>query len=437
VGEGAARLLGVSSPPPAVPPAGAPADAVVRWATAADTAAVRVLDGRAFGFTWEDADAALLEGVIEPERFVVAEEPGDHGLNAHDALVGAAGSYSFTMTVPGGARLPVPGVTWVAVALHQRRRGLLRRMLGELHTRLVAEGASLAVLTASEATIYGRYGYGAATTERTARVDRRRARLSPAAEELAGATVARHAAPATARQHLADVHERWCAQTPGALTRSTGWWDQLLADTPGQRAGATELFALVHPDGYATYRLRDGRARVVELVSTTPSAHASLWRSLLALDLVDEITTGRGTPLDDALPHLLTDARAVETTAVDDGVWARLLDVPAALAARTYSCEVDVVLDVVDAPGDAGLPGVDASARVRLRGGPDGAECTRTEAPADVRLGVAALGATYLGGTRLAPLARAGLVEADRPELLARLGTALLGEREPQFGTGF
>ena len=74
---------------------------------------------------------------------------------------------------------------------------------------------------------------------------------------------------------------------------------------------------------------------------------------------------------------------------------------------------------------------------MRLRGGPDGAECTRTDAPADVSLGVAALGATYLGGTRLAPLARAGLVEAERPEPLARLGTALLGEREPQFGTGF
>lgn len=437
-GERTARLPRVSSPTSSPVPAGAPAEPVVRRATAADVPAVRTLDGRAFGFTWDEADLPGLEGVTDPGRFVVAEEPGDHGPPAGDALVGTAGTYAFTMTVPGGARLSVPGVTWVAVALHQRRRGLLRRLLAELHAGLAAEGAPLAVLTASEATIYGRFGYGAATTERTVRVDRRRAALTPAAEALAGVQVARHAALATARPHLAEVHERWCAQMPGALSRSAAWWDQLLSDTSSQRGGGSELFALVHPDGYATYRVHDGaQARVVDVAAATPAAHASLWRSLLSLDLVDHVTADRGVPLDDALPHLLTDPRAVETTAVADGVWVRLLDVPAALAARTYAAEVDVVLDVVDQPGDRGLPGVDASARVRLRGGPDGAGCSRTDAPADVRLDVATLGATYLGSTRLATLARAGLVEAPDPAALARLSAALLADREPQFGTGF
>lgn len=416
-------------------PAGAPVEPVLRRATRDDLPALRTFDSRAFNASWPEADFAGFAGVFEPEQFVLALEPEAPGLAEADALVGAAGAYSFTLTVPGGARLPVPGVTWVGVALHQRRRGLLRRLYADLHAGFVADGAALAVLTASEATLYGRFGYGAATTSRSVKVDRRRARLTPAAEALAGAEVARHATLSTVREHLADVHDRWCAVTPGALTRSAGWWDWLLADTPDQRSGASELFALVHPDGYTTYRVSEGgRARLVDLVAATPAAHASLWRSLLALDLVEEVAAARAVPLDDPLPHLLVDPRAVATTAVEDGVWARVLDVPAALAARTYACEVDVVLDVVD---DGGLGGVDSSARVRLRGGPDGAECTRTDAPADVRLGVAALGATYLGGTRLAPLARAGGVEADDDAVLARLGAALLGEREPQYGTSF
>lgn len=419
---------------PAVP-SGAPVEPVLRRATLDDLPALRAFDGRVFGFTWGDPDFAGFERLFEPERFVMAHEPAAPGLAESDALVGVAGAYSMTMTVPGGARLPVPGVTWVGVALHQRRRGLLRRLFADLHAGLVADGAAVAALTASEATIYGRFGYGAATTNRSVSVDRRRARLTPVAEALAGAEVARHATASAVRGHLAAVHERWCAATPGAMARSAAWWDWLLADTPDQRSGGTELFVLVHPDGYATYRVvEQTTARLVDLVAATPAAHASLWRSLLALDLVEQVTAGRAVPLDDPLPHLLVDPAVVTTTAVEDGVWVRLLDVPAALTARTYACEVDVVLDVVD---DGGLGGVDASARVRLRGGPDGAECTRTDAPADVALGVAALGATYLGGTRLGPLARAGLVEADEPAVLARVGAALLGEREPQYGTSF
>ncbi len=409
-----------------------PAEPELRVMRREDLAALQVLDARAFNATWEEDDFAGFERIVEPERFLVAVEPGVQG---PDALVGSAGSYPFTMTLPGGPRLAVPGVTWVAVALHQRRRGLLRRMFGRLHRDLVDEGAALAVLTASEGGIYGRFGYGHATTNRSVKLDRRRARLSASAEALAGPVPARPASPTAARAHLASVHERWCAVTPGALTRSSAWWDWLLADTPTRRGGASELFALVHADGYALYRVHDEHtARVIEVTAAAPAAHAALWRALLALDLVTDITSARAVPLDDPLPLLLTEYAAVATTAVEDGVWVRLLDVPAALAARRYSCEVDVVIDVRDG---GLLDGVDAAARVRLRGGPDGATCERTDAVADVRLGVAALGAAHLGGTRLGVLARAGRVEADDPAALARLGAALAGEREPQYGTGF
>ena len=111
---------------------------------------------------------------------------------------------------------------------------------------------------------------------------------------------------------------------------------------------------------------------------------------------------------------------------VGDGVWLRPLDVAALLGARTYGVEVDAVVGVDDP-----LLG---SACYRLRGGPDGATCERTDVTADVRLGVAALGAISLGGTRLALLARAGQAEADDPALLARVDRAFLADRAPEQG---
>ena len=82
----------------------------------------------------------------------------------------------------------------------------------------------------------------------------------------------------------------------------------------------------------------------------------------------------------------------------------RILDVPAALAARRYAAPVDVVIDVDDPriPANTG--------RWRLVGSPDAATCTPTDAPADLALDVQALGAAYLGGTSLAALAAAGEV---------------------------
>jgi predicted acetyltransferase len=126
---------------------------------------------------------------------------------------------------------------------------------------------------------------------------------------------------------------------------------------------------------------------------------------------------------------VLTDARQVRVATIADGLWVRPLDPAAMLAARRYDIEVDTVLEVNDRLfGDA---------RYRLQGGPDGADCQRTDATPDVTLSVTALGSTYLGGTRLQTLARAGLATADDPAALARLDRALLTDRLPLYGTAF
>ena len=397
---------------------------IVRPATAADLPEIALVDGRAFGVRYtEDEIETLVRPLFDPDRFLVACDP-DHG-----GILGVTGDYPFELTMPGGTRLPAPGVTWVSVATTHRRRGILRMLMHEQHRRLVERGYAVALLTASEAAIYGRFGYGTATVEHAVRIDRRLTGFRAGVPDPGGV---RQVEVDEARRLAPDVHRRWCARTPGALSRSPAWWANLLSDPEHRRHGASPLFHLLHADGYASYRVAHGEpttCRVVDLFAATAEAHVALWRVLLGLDLVT-IVTSRACPPDDPLPFLLTDPRQVWTTELRDGMWARVLDVPAALAARRYTVEVDLVLEVHDA--FLGLGG-----RFRLRGGPDGATCEATRAASDVEADVAALGSLLLGGHRGITLARAGLLRGAAPAALRVLDAAFTADRSPRFGTDF
>lgn len=146
-----------------------------------------------------------------------------------------------------------------------------------------------------------------------------------------------------------------------------------------------------------------------------------MWHHLLSMDLVSEVVASRR-PADDPLLHLLADRRNARPR-VCDGLWIRLIDLPAALRQRRYAGPVDVVIDVTDPllPANSG--------RWRLQaGGFGGAEppsCERTSAEPDIALGIADISAAYLGGTRLGTLAGTGLVTELRPGTLAPLSAAL------------
>jgi predicted acetyltransferase len=388
---------------------------------------IATLDERAFGFHYQPGELDDLAAVHEPERFLLASDPGD---GTH---VGVTGSYPFTITMPGGARLPVEGLTWVSVAPTHRRRGVLRAMLVDQHRRFVTDGVPLAILTASEGGIYGRFGYQPVSRERTIRIDRRSARLRPDVPDPGGVRMvdrqrARALAPA--------IHRRWAATTPGAITRSDPWWDYVLAAGERTPDGDSALFHLVHPDGYASYQIgastdghRENRScRVIDFFPVTDEAQVALYRVLLALDLIDTVT-GAHSPLDDPLAFLLTDPRHVRTTNVRDGLWARILDVPTVLAARRYPVEIDTVLEVTDYFLDLG-------GRFRLQGGSDGAQCRPVSAPARARLSVGSLAQLVFGSCRAVTLARAGLLDTDAAEC-TRLDTAFTTEREVRHGTHF
>jgi predicted acetyltransferase len=398
-----------------------PPSITLRRATAADLPAMADADGRSFGMHYSDDDLDDIRRLFDPDRFVLAEEPGE--------IVGITGSYPFEVTLPGGGRLPAAGVTWVSVAVTHRRRGILRALMAEQHRGFVGDGLAVSLLTASEGGIYGRFGYGIATEHRAVEITRRRATFRRDVPEPGGV---RQVGTAELRRIGPEIHRRWAAQTPGALSRSDAFWDVVLADREWHRGGASALFHLVHPDGYASYRIdrATNTCRIVAMATATDEAYVALWRTLLAIDLVETVSA-HSLAIAEPLQFLLADPRQLRTVGLYDGMWARVLDVPTALSARRYGTELDVVLDVRD-------PFLDGGGRFRLRGGPDAAECVPAESGAPVvGIEMAALGSLLFGGGHAGSLARAGLLAADDPAVLRRLDTAFRGERTPQHGTEF
>jgi predicted acetyltransferase len=400
-------------------------DVELRPGTAEDHQEILRLDGLSFGehYTEQDAEDAF---AVDPPEYVLA--------TVDDRIVGVAGAYRFaSMTVPGGS-LAVPGVTWVSVSPTHRRRGVLRALMDRQLRDFAAEGAPAAILTASEGGIYGRFGYGPATSVRRTVIDRRAATLIRPTADSGGEV--RMLTAEQARPVLPELHRRWREQVPGALNRTESWWDSLFLDREQHRDGMSAKFYLVHPEGYLSYRVKqnwnDGfpshMCWINDYAVSASAAHAALWHVLLGMDLFGSIESMQ-IPLDDPLPFLLTNFREVRTTVLNDGMWVRPLDPAAMLAARSYRVEIDTVVQVQDPLlGDR---------RVALTGGPDGANCEYTDRPAQVGFSLAGLGSAYLGGHRLHTLARAGAVQCDDAALLSRLELALSTDRVPFHGTGF
>ncbi|MBB4715223.1 GNAT family N-acetyltransferase [Streptomyces luteogriseus] len=348
-----------------------------------------------------------------------------------DECVGTAGAFSFRLTVPGGASLPVAGVTMVSVAATHRRRGLLTSMMRRQLDDVRAWGEPLAVLTASEPAIYGRFGYGNATVSLTAEIDTTRVGLS--VPDGTDDVRVRYAVPADVLDVCEAVYARLVPARPGMLARRPGWERLGVLDPASEREGASPLqCVLAERDGetvgYARYRVKpewelsgsNGTVIVEELAGLEPAADAALWRFLFGIDLTSKVTV-RGRPVDDTWQYLVSDPRRCHPR-VRDSLYVRPVEVGAALEARTYQTPVDVVFEVEDAfcPWNAG--------RWRLSGDMKGASCERTTDAADVALSVRELGAAYLGGVSLAALGAAGRVRELRPGALAE---ASLG-----FGVG-
>jgi predicted acetyltransferase len=373
----------------------------------------------AFGDELKDEDFQRHSTTMPLDRFLTAYDDG--------RPVGTTGACPFRMTIPGG-ELATGGVTWVAVLPSHRRRGILTQMmrtqLDDLHER----GEPLAILWASEAAIYGRFGYGVAIPELN--IDAGRGRFGWRDDPGPAGTV-RIVERDEAREVFPPLYDRIRRETPGFVTRTDEWWEQYkLADPEQWRRGAgPKFFALLEvdgrPEGYAMYRIKQSwehgysksELRVGDAFATSTAAARELWRFLFGIDLIERVQ-GR---VDPALPLFLmvTDARNVQLR-VFEGVWLRLVDVGEALAGRSYAAEEPVVAEVRDefCPWNAG----------RWRLGPGSG---RTDDAPEIELDVADLASAYMGAFDFHRLAAGERVRELKPGALDRASALFRTTRPP------
>jgi predicted acetyltransferase len=353
-----------------------------------------------------------------------------------EQLAGFHGAYPLRAYPVPGAEVACGWLTWVGVHPGHRRRGILRGMIEHHFADCLAHGETISGLMAAETPIYGRFGYGMASTELNLTIPRGAAlRPVPGAADL---EVALEEWDAEAHGDLVASIHRDYARLPDGLGRP-GWATRETpeqrtareADPTALRGGKEALRLLLVRDAtdtvlaYATFRRTmsweragaEGTVHVREAVALTAAAAHRMWSVLLDLDLTSRVKIAH-LPVDDPIASLLVDIRAAAPD-YQDNSWIRIVDLPGALARRMYAGAVDVVLEVTDAmlPANAGRWRVRADAWQQ-------ADVVRTEDDPHLVLDVRELGAAHLGAVSLASLAQAGLIEVRSPQALRTASAA-------------
>ena len=362
-------------------------------------------------------------------------------------LVAVHGSYGYTMHTPGG-EVATSGLTIVAVHPAHRRKGLLRSMINDHFARSRSRGEVVSTLIAAETEIYQRFGYAMAhqgykvSLPRGLKLPDLTPGLGAAAEgelriRLEDASVDKHAAAVLAV--MARDTRPGCMRSIGPDLMSDLFWDTedirkqkerlriaIVEDSQGPAAFAVFRRSLAwtgsHPDGAGSCRAWG---------VANPQSERLLWSVLADLDLMESFEIAV-VPIDDPLLHWVPDIRAIKGE-LRDQLWLRILDVQEALQQRTYSTDVDLLVDVAD-------PLVAENNHLWhfvVRDGVASVNRADRGAAADVRLSIAQLSAAYLGGVTLEQLWRAGLIVEVRQGSVLALSDAMRHGVAPRSTTFF
>jgi predicted acetyltransferase len=359
-----------------------------------------------FGATFRPEELERNRIEFEPGRSLAAYEAG--------AIVGTTSGVSFDLTVPGGF-LPSLAVTGVGVLPTHRRRGVLRALMRRQLDEAREAGTPLAILWASEAAIYPRFGYGLAALLGDLDVDTRHSRYG--VPFIAEGRM-RLLSEEEALKSFPEVYERVRETQPGFLSRTPEWWSYRFWIPAHHRGELSEnLYALYEeegPRGYVVYRTKhhwpegspEGTLEVQELVAATDSAYAALWRYCFDHDLMTTVKA-ESRPSFEPLLHMMEEPRRLKLR-LADALWVRVLDVRSALEGRRYRWPGHLVLGIRDefCPWNEG--------RFELEVSREGASCRPTRSQPDLVLGAADLGALYLGGIPAWTLVRAGRIDEER-----------------------
>lgn len=391
---------------------------------------LRAVDARAFGIGAVPEDAEHQRAMFELDRLRVAMDGS--------TIVGVAGSYAMELTVPGPRQVPMAGVTWVGVESTHRRSGVARRLLEAVHEDSRLRGESVQGLWASEAGIYGRFGYSPATRRRSVVVDRRGLGRLDTRRGDDGRELRVLTGPAR-QDHLAATWQRWAHARSGEVSRSDAWWHRELARWDRNPSDSAPAVTVGCRDGYVVYRItprwdvpsgsgRPGhRLEVIEFVSVDPPARRALWAHLLDMDLVAEIHLGDLLD-EDPMPLMIDDARRVHTQGILDGLWLRVLDPVVALGSRRYATVDRLVVAV-------------GERRFHLETTPDAVHCEELASQGhdsvDIDIDPVLLGAWLIGPVDLPRWLAAGQIRVRDAAMRDRLAALVASVRPPVCTTHF
>jgi predicted acetyltransferase len=391
----------------------------------------------AFNRRMSEAEIEVERRTAELDRFVGAVEG--------DTVVGCGGAYTFRLTVPGG-EVGAAGITGVGVLPSHTRRGILRRMMTWWFDQAQERDEPVAILWASEAAIYQRFGYGQATQQTFLEANRDKIRFLRPVETPGRIRIVE---PDEALRLMPPIYEALRPRVPGAVARSEQLWREgLLADHEWTRHDLGDKVLVVlerdgAAQGYLMYRQKSdwdksgpkGVATALEVTALDPLSEQALWQWLFRIDLIGTVRVWRG-PAPHPLQLMVTEPRRLSVT-LNDGTWLRIIDLRRALERRGYANGGTLVVDVTDEfrLGNAGrwrlTVGADRSDReVHVRRAEPDAEI-------DLALDISDLATAYLGAYRFADLARAGRVQACRPDGVARADWLFATDIRPNNATMF
>ncbi|MFF1680903.1 GNAT family N-acetyltransferase [Streptomyces sp. NPDC058256] len=376
-----------------------------------------------------ETEIADRSSYIIPERTLAAFDAG--------RCVATFRSFPQELTTVGGTPVPADAISNVTVTATHRRRGLLTRMMATDLAAARERGDVVATLIAAEYPIYGRYGFGPATTAAEWTIEVPRTGLDPRWSGPADGARIDLVDGEDVRKIGPELHERLRRTQPGAVSRDERWWQVNTGVLSLDRAPWTEPFYAVYRsaagevEGLVSYESDDtwhdkqphDTADVNWLIAVTPAAERALWQYLCSIDWITKVKTGWRSP-DDLLPHFLPDPRAARISTQADWLWVRILDVVRALEARTYGGTGTLVLEVTDRDGLS-------AGRYRLDAGPDGAACAPTMQDAELALEVGELARLWLGDESAVRLAALGRVREERAGAASVADALLRTSRRP------
>ncbi len=363
-------------------------------------------------YTGKPRDPERAEFILRPEWSMCAFEDGE--------LATTYGAFPFQQRINGGVTRAA-GVTVVGTLPHFRRRGHLRKIMETDFKRRYEERLEpLAILLASIAGIYQRYGYACVSTAVRFNIDPRWVNFVPSMAPTTGTwrEVTKEQQPL-----LQEMYDGFIEPRNGYLRRAQAMWDWQVhnGDTYDGLKPGPSLLAVYEEHGepqgyiswvpkYASSSPSDAggpgqRIYVRDYVYNTPSAYRAIWEYLKRFDLASRIVIDAA-PTDDPAFHVMVDPRELNAQH-RDWLHGRIIDLERLLPLRPYGAEGRVVFEVTDAmcPWNAG--------RWALEAGPEGSIVSRTSEAASLSLDISALAQLFYGQVSPTNAARYGRAEAS------------------------